>query len=65
MMTVWTDPGQCSSCKYCAMEPQDMDPFCVHPLVLKDHSIGLNINSAIRDYCGQDLIMRKPRNGSL
>ena len=64
-MTVWTDPGQCSSCKFCSMEPSDMDPFCVHPIVLKVYNIGLNINTAINDYCGENLELREPRNGSL
>ncbi len=64
-MTVWTDPGQCSSCKFCAMEPSDMNPFCVHPDILKRYSIGLYINSAIEIYCTDKLIMREPKNGSL
>lgn len=48
-MPIWTEPGQCSSCKFCAMEPSDMDPFCIHPDVLKKYSIGLYINNAIKD----------------
>ena len=59
-MNVWTDPGCCSSCKFCAMEPQDMDPFCVHPIVLQKRPMGLYINQAIKDYCGESLILRVP-----
>ena len=61
-MTSWTSPGQCSTCKFCAMEPDDMNPFCVHPTVLSKYSIGLHINSAIDIYCTDKLIMREERN---
>ena len=58
-MSVWTDPGQCSSCKFCAMD-MDLDPFCVHPKVLENHNWGLNINTAIENFCGQTLKLREP-----
>jgi len=57
-MTIWTDPGRCSTCKFCSMD-MNMEPFCVHPIVLKDYKWGLYINSAIKYYCGQDLSLRE------
>ena len=53
----WLDPGQCSSCKHCGMD-MDMGPYCAEPSVLEKHTYGLNINYAIKDYCGQDLQLR-------
>ncbi len=57
-MAVWTDPGQCSSCIFCSMD-MDLDPFCVHPNILKEYSWGLNINSAIKKFCSSDLKLRE------
>ncbi len=59
-MVTWTSPGQCSSCKFCAMEPQDMNPFCVHPDVLKKYNIGAYINTAIKEFCTPHLKLREP-----
>jgi len=56
-MASWTDPGQCSSCKYCGMD-MDMSPYCVEPSVLEKYTYGLKINCAIQDYCGQELRLR-------
>ena len=56
-MSWWLDDGQCGTCTYCSMD-MDLDPFCVHPVVLAQHPIGLNVNAAIRDYCGEDLTLR-------
>lgn len=54
----WTDPGQCSSCKFCSMD-MDMDPFCVHEKVLKENPYGLGINLAIKEFCGKKLKLRE------
>ncbi len=51
-LRIWTDPDGCSGCDYCGMD-MDMDPFCVHPTVKAKHPIGLNISTAIRDFCGE------------
>jgi hypothetical protein len=39
----------------------DLEPFCVHPKVREENYWGLGLNSAIRDFCGQDLKLRKPK----
>lgn len=57
----WTDPGGCSSCKFCGMD-MDMEPYCVHPNLLPQWPAGLVINSAIRDYCGESLKLWEKRN---
>lgn len=57
-MSVWTEPGGCSTCKYCGMD-MEMNPFCVHREVTKKYPYGLNINNAIKDYCGKDLKLRE------
>ncbi len=57
---VWTEPGRCSTCKYCAMD-MDMDPYCTHPKVLEFFRYGVNISKAINDFCGEDLKLREPR----
>jgi hypothetical protein len=56
----WTDPGGCSSCKFCGMD-MDMDPYCVHPKVLENHPYGYGINHAIRETCGTDLNLWEKR----
>ncbi|MBM3450517.1 MAG: hypothetical protein FJX78_05985 [Armatimonadetes bacterium] len=53
--TTWTEPGGCSSCDFCGIEPTDMNPYCTHPLVLQVHPHGLNLNVALREFCGHDL----------
>lgn len=57
---VWTEPGQCSSCKHCAMD-MDADPYCVHPEVKKFHRYGVNLSKAVADFCGDDLKLREPK----
>lgn len=61
-LRIWTDPDACSGCKHCAMD-MDMDPFCTHPNVIKKHPIGLNISSAIKEFCldGHDLSLWEKR----
>lgn len=46
---VWTDPGGCSSCKFCSMD-MEMDPYCVHPTVTKTPRgiYGVLINRALQ-----------------
>jgi len=39
----------------------DMDPYCAHPEVIKKHPWGLVINSAIRDFCTEDLKLWEER----
>ena len=56
----WTDPGGCSSCNFCGMD-MDMDPYCVHPKVLKEHPHGYGINHAIKETCGTDLKLWEKR----
>lgn len=63
-VTCWTDPGGCSTCKFVCMEP-DLDPYCVHPKVLEQRPHGLNINSAIQDFCGENLDLREERNAQV
>ncbi len=60
-MTTWTDPDRCSSCKYCGMD-MDMSPFCWEPTVLEARPEGLNLNSAIQDFCGPELKLRVPQD---
>lgn len=62
-MTVWTEPGRCSTCRYCGMD-MNMNPFCVHPKVLVNYSWGLDLNTAIADYCGKDLNLREEKVAS-
>jgi hypothetical protein len=59
-MTTWLDEDQCSSCAHCGMD-MDLDPFCVHPAVVRKHIYGLNLNQAIEHFCGSDLSLREPR----
>ena len=56
----WTDPGGCSSCRFCSMD-MDMDPYCVHPKVLMKHPYGFGINGAIKETCGADLKLWEKR----
>jgi hypothetical protein len=63
MPTVWTDPGRCSSCKFCGMD-MDLDPYCAHPKVIARHKWGLVINKAIADFCGPDLALREEKTTS-
>lgn len=56
-----TDKDGCGSCDHCGMD-MDMDPFCVHPSVTKEHPHGLYIRSARPKYCdGRLWTERKPR----
>ncbi len=57
---VWTDPGRCSTCKYCGMD-MDMSPYCVHPKVLEFHRYGVNLTKAITDFCGEELKLREAK----
>jgi len=57
----WTSPGQCSTCKFCAMD-MDMAPFCVQAQVVKQHPHGLNLDAAIKGFCGEELKLREPRS---
>ena len=52
---IWTDPDQCGGCAYCSIEPDDLDPTCLHPKVRARHFFGLHITHAIREFCGDDL----------
>lgn len=46
----WLDEGGCGNCDYCGMD-MEMEPYCVHPLIVKKFSYGLNINKALKDFC--------------
>jgi hypothetical protein len=60
-VTVWTDPEGCSGCDHCGMD-MDMEPYCVHPNVVKEHPHGLNISPALARFCHHELwTPRKPR----
>jgi hypothetical protein len=68
-MTTWLDKGRCSSCKHCGTD-MDMEPYCAHPKVKagtqaldegRKFPWGLNINTAIEFFCGQDLKLREDR----
>ena len=50
----WLDKGGCGHCHYCGMD-MDMDPYCVHPTVVKDNPYGLNISKALKLYCDHKL----------
>ncbi len=39
----------------------DLDPFCTEPTVLVKYRYGLNLNTAIQDYCGPELKLRVPK----
>lgn len=58
----WTDPGGCSTCKYCGMD-MEMEPYCAHPKVTASSRFGygMGINSAIQQFCGPDLKLREAR----
>ena len=56
----WLDEGQCSTCKHCSMD-MDLEPFCTQETVLAKHPYGLNINHAVKDYCGETLVLREER----
>lgn len=67
-MKLWTDEGQCSSCRHCSVgyKPgdtiaDDQDPNCVHPKVLEYFRYGVNLNKAIADFCGDDLKLREAK----
>lgn len=46
--TTWLDPGGCSSCIYCGMD-MTMDPYCIHPKVVKAlERPEVGINEALR-----------------
>jgi hypothetical protein len=59
-MSVWTDPGRCSTCKYCNMD-LDMNPYCVHAKVLEFHKYGVNLSKAVSEFCGEDLKLREEK----
>lgn len=48
--TVWHDG--CAKCEFCCCE-LDGDPYCIAPPVFASHPSGLNINTAVRTYCGK------------
>lgn len=54
----------CTTCDHCGMD-MDMDPYCVHPAVLVQHSHGLVTRRALPLFCGgeehQLWTPRKPR----
>lgn len=60
-----TEKKDCRDCDYSGMD-MDMDPFCVHPNVLKEHPYGLVLHSTtIAKFCPSPelplFIPRKPR----
>lgn len=63
-MPSWSSPGRCSSCEFCGMD-MEMDPYCAEPSVTEGHPYGLNLNSAIKEFCGPDLRLRKERKTPL
>lgn len=50
---------KCINCKYWQYD-MDMDPFCMHEEVIKEHPFGLYIDSAIKSYCGPELMNFEP-----
>lgn len=61
-MTMWTDPGRCSTCKFCSIEPADMNPVCNHPKVIEaGNQFGIYIDNAIQNFCGTDLKLREEK----
>jgi hypothetical protein len=52
MAGTWLDPDRCSGCNFCGMD-MDMDPYCVHPQVLKVHPWGVGLTTALNSFCRQ------------
>lgn len=51
--TSWLNsPKGCGNCRYCSIEPMDMDPVCNHPVTRNSWPSGIYIASATQIFCG-------------